>query len=66
VALFNRSDDRQTLQYFWKDLGLNDREYRLRDLWKQRDMGRADSIQVNLPPHGSGLYSLKPIDVASH
>jgi alpha-galactosidase len=66
VALFNRSDERQTLQYFWKDLGLNDREYRLRDLWKQRDMGRADSIQVNLPPHGSGLYSLKPVAASSH
>lgn len=65
LALFNRSDERQTIHYAWSELGLKDQEYRLRDLWKQRDLGRTDSIMVNLPAHGSVLYSLKPLSPAT-
>jgi alpha-galactosidase len=60
VALFNRTEERQTLHYDWKQLGLKDAHYKMRDLWKQKDLGPSDSILVNLPPHGSTLYSLKP------
>jgi alpha-galactosidase len=66
VALFNRSDDRQTLRYIWSQLGLKESKFELRDLWKQRDLGRAESIEVSLPAHGSALYSLKSIATVSH
>jgi alpha-galactosidase len=65
VALFNRSDERQTMQYSWKDLGLRDSNYLMRDLWKQKDFGRTDYVQVNLPPHGAALYSLISLGNAS-
>jgi alpha-galactosidase len=60
VAIFNRSDAPQTLHYAWKQLGLAESDYALRDLWKQQDVGRVKSIDVTLPAHGSILYSLKP------
>src|SRR5271170_775255 len=66
VALFNRSDDRQTLRYIWSQLGLKESKFELRDLWKQRDLGRAESIEVSLPAHGSALYSLKSIATVAH
>jgi len=64
VALFNRSDERQTMQYFWKDLGLTESHYLMRDLWKQKDFGRTNYVQVNLPPHAAALYSLMSLGTA--
>jgi len=60
VAVFNRSDAPQELQYSWKVLGLSGPSYVLRDLWAHKDLGSADSISVKLPPHASVLYELKP------
>jgi hypothetical protein len=56
VAVFNRSDGQQTLHYTWKQLGLREQEYSLRDLWEKEDMGRKASIDVALPAHASALY----------
>jgi hypothetical protein len=60
VAVFNRSDQPQTLHYAWKDLGLKSANGRLRDLWGHQDLGRADSLEVNLAPHASVLYAVQP------
>jgi hypothetical protein len=60
VAILNRSDAPQTLHYAWKQLELVESEYVLRDLWKQQDVGRVQSIDVTLPAHASILYSLTP------
>lgn len=59
VAIFNRSDQTETLRYTWSQLGLTGTEYALRDLWKQQDGKAATSIDVTLPPHASILYRLK-------
>jgi len=59
VAVFNRSDAAQTLHYAWKQLGLNDQEYAVRDLWEQKDLGRKASIQAALPAHGAALYLVR-------
>ncbi len=59
VAIFNRSDQTETLRYTWSQLGLTGTEYALRDLWKQQDGKAAKSIDVTLPPHASILYRLK-------
>jgi alpha-galactosidase len=60
IAVFNRSDAAQTLTYDWKQLGLNDREYAVRDLWEQKELGRKSAIKVTLPAHGSALYLVHP------
>ena len=59
VALFNRSDESQTLRYAWKDLGLTASEYAVRDLWEHKDLGRKPSIEITLPPHASILYLVR-------
>jgi alpha-galactosidase len=59
VAVFNRSNEPQTLHYAWKDLGLSAKEYAVRDLWEHKDLGRKPSIEVKLPAHASGLYLVR-------
>lgn len=59
LAVFNRSDAPQTVRYGWKELGLNTPEYALRDLWKQKELGRKKSLDLTLSAHGSILYSLR-------
>jgi alpha-galactosidase len=59
LAIFNRSDEPQTLHYTWKQLGIAESDDVLRDLWKQQDAGRAKAIDVTLPAHASMLYSVK-------
>jgi alpha-galactosidase len=61
LALFNLTESSQTLRYVWKDLGLSNPKYKLRDLWERKDLGASDSITVTLPPHGSVLYAASPI-----
>ena len=56
VAIFNLADATETLTFAWRDLGLAGTGYLVRDLWKLKDMGPADSIRVTLPSHGSVLY----------
>ncbi len=61
LALFNLTESSQTLQYGWRDLGLTNPKYKLRDLWERKDMGPADSITVTLPAHASVLYEASPV-----
>jgi len=56
LAVFNIGDNEQTIHYEWKDLGLDGRGYKLRDLWEHRDLPPATSLNVKLPPHASALY----------
>jgi hypothetical protein len=60
VAVFNRSDETQTLRYAWKDLDLKERDYSLRDLWENKELGRKEAIEITLPAHSSVLYSVRP------
>jgi hypothetical protein len=59
LAVFNIGDSEQTIHYEWKDLGLINRQYKLRDLWKRKKVGRAGSLTVKLGPHASVLYRLE-------
>jgi len=59
VALFNRTDAPQTLQFDWKQLCLKDQEYAVRDLWEQKDVGRKKSLETALPAHGSALFLVR-------
>jgi len=60
IAVFNLSETGQTVQYAWKDLGLESAKYQLRDLWERQDLGSANSLSITLPPHASILYRAAP------
>ena len=56
LAVFNISDSPQTLHYEWKDLGLSEGSYQMRDLWERKNLGKQQSLTVKLMPHASVLY----------
>ena len=60
VAVFNRSDAAQTLRYTLHELGLENSEYALRELWEHKELGKASLIEVTLPARGSILYAIRP------
>jgi hypothetical protein len=59
VAVFNVSDNDQTIHYEWKDLGLTEKSYELRDLWDRKNLDKTQSLTVKLRPHASALYLLQ-------
>ena len=58
VAAFNRGDLAADVKYAWKDLELPRTQYALRDLWEQKDLGKADGLNAKLPAHACVLYRL--------
>jgi alpha-galactosidase len=60
VAVFNRSEKDQSVRYEWRNLGLVEHEYKLRDLWQHRDLAPGPALSVQLAPHSSVLYRLVP------
>lgn len=60
IAIFNISATSQNIHYAWKDFGLPQSSYRLRNLWEHKDVALADSIDVTLPSHGCVLFEVLP------
>jgi alpha-galactosidase len=60
VAVFNLSDQPQTLQYDWKELGLAAGQYKVHDLWEHKEAGSIALLKLNLSPHASTLYKIIP------
>jgi len=60
VAVFNLSDQPQTLQYDWKELGLAAGQYKVHDLWEHKEVGPIALLKLNLSPHASTLYKIVP------
>lgn len=58
VAVFNISDDAQTVQLAWKDVGLDAAKFKVRDLWAQKNLGTAKQLSVQLAPHACALYKV--------
>jgi hypothetical protein len=56
IAIFNLSDQPQTLTYTWQDLGITYGKCQVRDLWQREEVGRENEITVKLAPHASALY----------
>lgn len=65
IAVFNRSESSTVVRYEWKDLGLAGKTYTLRDLWEHKDLGPASVLTATLPTHGSLLYRLSPVPIAT-
>ena len=66
LAVFNRSESAQRSTYSWEQLGLPQKPYRLRNLWERQNLGENAEISMDLPPHASILFSLKPSVVPVH
>jgi hypothetical protein len=60
IAAFNLTTSSQSVQFIWRQLGLPQGKYAIRDLWEQKDLGPAGSLEVQLPAHGTVLYRLTP------
>jgi alpha-galactosidase len=60
LAVFNRGAAKDEIHYTWKELGLSQNAYAVRDIWEHKDLGSASMLQVTLEPHESVLYKLKP------
>ncbi len=60
LAIFNLEESSQSVQYSWKDLGLACMENTGCVICGSRkNLGSAESMNVNLPAHGSVLYSVR-------
>jgi hypothetical protein len=59
VAIFNLADTPQSINYSWKDLGIQFGHFAVRDLWQREEVGRLDHLEATLPPHASELYKIE-------
>jgi alpha-galactosidase len=66
IAVFNIGEAEQTVQRDWKDLGLTESAYSVRDLWNAKDLGDAKSLTVHLRPHACALYQVRLGGEAAH
>jgi hypothetical protein len=59
LALFNLGDAPVHVDKTFAEYGFIDRaEYKVRDLWMRKELGPLNAVTVELPPHGSVMYSL--------
>lgn len=59
VALFNESDDEQTISTTADEVGVPDADtYRTRDLWQQEDGTSSGTLQATVPAHGTVLLKV--------
>jgi alpha-galactosidase len=58
LAVFNIAPEAQKLHFDWKDFGLDAGEYRMRNLWENKDLNGAPSLDLTLPSHGCVLFRL--------
>lgn len=59
IGVFNVSDSYQTVAVSWEKLGLPG-NYRMRDLWRQQDLGLGNGYRGKIPPHGVMLLKIQP------
>jgi hypothetical protein len=58
VAVFNLRDSDLNVDRSWKELGVQEHAYTIRDLWERKDVNRANRLQVKLPPHASVMWKI--------
>jgi len=62
IGLFNRGEIETDIRLDWKVIDLT-REYRVRDLWQQKEIGTAKGqFSAAVPPHGVFLIRLLDLD----
>lgn len=61
VAVFNLKNSEDEIANSWQALDIPAGKYKVRNLWLRQDVGTMDSLRVKLPPHGSVLYTVAPV-----
>jgi alpha-galactosidase len=61
LALFNVGDAPVHVDKTFAEYGFVDRaQYNVRDLWMRKELGPVNAVTVELPAHGSVMFSLRP------
>ena len=64
VLLLNRGTLKNELEVNWTEIGFNNTEAHLRDLWERKDLGNyKNGYKINLESHTSQLLRITPIDI---
>jgi alpha-galactosidase len=58
VAIFNRSDVEANISVKLADIGIAG-DCRVRDVWRQWDVGTVDAITVRVGPHGAEMFKVE-------
>jgi hypothetical protein len=58
IAVFNTGDSELNVERSWKDLGIKQNAYQIRDLWERKNVSRANQLKVTLHPHASVMWKL--------
>ena len=59
LALFNLGDTPDSLDLSFQVLGLDGKQYKVRDLWQRQELGSWKSCKVQIPAHASMLLVLQ-------
>jgi hypothetical protein len=59
IAVFNTGDSEFRVDRSWKDLGIEENAYRIRDLWEKKNSNRANRLKAKLPPHASVMLKVQ-------
>ncbi len=59
VAIFNLDDSPHAVTYRWEQLGFHAGNRRVRDLWKEKDLGGEGALKAMLAPHASAIYKVR-------
>ncbi len=63
AGIFNLDGEKREITVALTDLGLKSGKYRIRDLWRQQDLGTfEESIEVKVPSHGVVLMKFTPVE----
>ena len=60
IGIFNLNEKTEIIRFYWNNLSLSD-SYRVRDLWRQKDLGNYKSMfATKVAPHGVTLIRIIP------
>ncbi len=59
IAVFNTGDSELSVDRSWRYAGLEEKTYRIRDLWEKKNLPSANGIKIKLAPHAALLWSLQ-------
>jgi alpha-galactosidase len=60
LTLFNLGDKPVALDASWDELGLDSGKYAIHDLWSGRPPVDSTRLKIDVPAHGTVLFSLRP------
>ena len=60
IGIFNLSEKYQNINVDWKEIGLETSSVKVRDLWRQKNLGEfKNGFSTKVPPHGVTLIKTK-------